>query len=148
MMRVDSAAMVADLRRLAIAVPSIAHAALEKATGTAWADARATAAFKDGTTRGKKGLRASIRLGSSGSYRFYVIAGAPHALYVEEDTRAHKIAPKQGGLLRFQVGGRWVTARGVRHPGTTGVHFMRDARDRAEKILIGIIEERLGALLR
>lgn len=62
-----------------------------------------------------------------------VISTNPNTLFVHNGTRRHFIRPRrQGGVLRFQVGGRIVYARVVNHPGYRGDPFLtkalRDAR--------------------
>ncbi|WP_235718302.1 hypothetical protein [Mycolicibacterium goodii] len=54
-------------------------------------------------------------------------AKADYALYVHEGTRPHVIRPRRAQALRFQVGGRTVFARLVRHPGTRARPFLRNA---------------------
>lgn len=46
--------------------------------------------------------------------------------FVEEDTRPHLIRAKNAGRLRFPVGPVFRYAIEVWHPGTQGVHMMRD----------------------
>lgn len=48
-------------------------------------------------------------------------------IYVEEDTRPHLIKAKKAEFLRFPMGPRFLYRRQVSHPGTQGVHMMRDA---------------------
>jgi HK97 gp10 family phage protein len=53
---------------------------------------------------------------------------APYAIYVERGTQPHVITPKKpGGVLRFKVGGTWVYARKVHHPGTQAQPFIEPA---------------------
>ena len=52
---------------------------------------------------------------------------ADYALYVHEGTRAHTIRPRTAQALRFQVGGRTVYRKSVRHPGTKARPFLRNA---------------------
>lgn len=55
---------------------------------------------------------------------------APHALFVHWGTKPHRIEPKNKSLLRF-VGsnGRWVSSKGVNHPGYKGdLWLVRAAR--------------------
>ncbi|OHU29020.1 hypothetical protein [Mycobacteroides chelonae] len=52
---------------------------------------------------------------------------ADYALYVHEPTRPHVIRPRNAKALRFQIGGRTVFAMLVRHPGTKGRPFLRNA---------------------
>lgn len=47
--------------------------------------------------------------------------------FVEEDTRPHKIRAKNAKRLRFPVGPVFRYAIEVWHPGTQGVHMMRDS---------------------
>lgn len=56
-----------------------------------------------------------------------VSAGAPYALYVEKGTKPHKIKPKDRSVLRFPVGGGFVFASGVNHPGTEPTLFLEHA---------------------
>lgn len=91
--------------------------------------------------------------GGTGAYArgfdFQLLPGSPpkllfgnkvsHAIYVEEDTEPHKIEPtptgrkafsgsgKPGALRWFQGPGSPVFAREVQHPGTKGMHIVRDA---------------------
>jgi hypothetical protein len=57
---------------------------------------------------------------------------SPIAIYVEEDTEAHDIVPRNKKSLRWfdpPAGGQGaaVFAQKVRHPGTKGKHIVRDA---------------------
>lgn len=59
-----------------------------------------------------------------------VHAKADYALYVHEGSRPHLIRPKRAQALRFQIGGRTVFAKLVRHPGTRARPFLRNAAQR------------------
>lgn len=59
-----------------------------------------------------------------------VHAKADYALYVHEGSRPHLIRPKRAQALRFQIGGRTVFAKLVRHPGTRARPFLRNAAER------------------
>lgn len=144
------------LKRVESGIRAAARQALGQAAAYAAEHARRTTKFKDGTGK----LRKSINRGAKGEWALFVQASAKHALWVEEDTKAHEIRPKLSAgvsgpvrpsqsrrsrgaarqFLRFVVGGRTVFARSVRHPGTTGTHFMRDARDAAEAHLFRFVE--------
>lgn len=50
---------------------------------------------------------------------------APYTLYVEYDTKAHRIRAKAGGVLTWWDGGGRYFRREVWHPGTTEQPFMR-----------------------
>lgn len=41
-----------------------------------------------------------------------------HSKYIEFGTRSRVIVPKRASVLRFNVGGEWVYAKKVQHPGT------------------------------
>lgn len=56
-----------------------------------------------------------------------VLDTADYALYVHEGTRPHLIRPRRAKALRFEIGGRTVFARLVRHPGTRARPFLRNA---------------------
>ena len=58
--------------------------------------------------------------------RGIVVNRVPYAVPVEFGTRPHLIRPRRGRVLRFEVNGRTVFAREVRHPGTRGAHMFRD----------------------
>lgn len=59
-----------------------------------------------------------------------VHAMADYALYVHEGSRPHLIRPRRAKALRFQIGGRTVFARLVRHPGVRARPFLRNAAER------------------
>lgn len=57
-----------------------------------------------------------------------VISTNPHSLLVHNGSPRHFIRPRrQGGFLRFVVGGRVVYARVVNHPGYKGDPFLTKA---------------------
>lgn len=56
-----------------------------------------------------------------------VISSNPHTVLVHNGSRAHLIRPRRARYLRFQIGGRVVYTKLVRHPGYRGNPFLRDA---------------------
>lgn len=76
-----------------------------------------------GRTVGEGQIRVTGPRSVSGS----VHAKADYALYVHEGTRPHIIRPRRAQALRFQIGGRTVFAKMVRHPGTKARPFLRNA---------------------
>ena len=74
-----------------------------------------------------------------------VEATAPHAVFVEDDTRAHEIRPRRASALRWEQGGEVHFARVVRHPGTKGKPFMGPAAIKAEAALYAKMHERTAA---
>jgi hypothetical protein len=150
MIQLHTSDTIASLRALEHELDIVSRQALGQAATFALVHARATTKFKDRTTK----LRGTLERRQHGPYELSVIAGA-HALFVEEDTKAHVIRPKRTGsvssrrssgrragpqLLTFQIGGRWISKASVNHPGTTGTHFMRDARDASELELSRYVE--------
>lgn len=59
-----------------------------------------------------------------------VLDTADYALYVHEGSRPHLIRPRTAKALRFEIGGRTVFAKLVRHPGTRARPFLRNAGTR------------------
>lgn len=123
--------------------------------------ARRSTAFKDGPDAS---LRGTIRRGERGPWSAFVSAGSRKVFwagFVEDGTRAHEIRPRRTGsvssrrgagkvlppVLRFQIAGRWISARVVKHPGTTATHFMLDARDQAESAMARFMEAGIGAAI-
>ena len=75
----------------------------------------------------------------------------PHPLFavVEYPTRAHVIRPRRaGGRLVFQVGGQWVFAREVHHPGTKGRHAIDPLFARLEPEFRAALTAAVGEVLR
>ncbi len=65
---------------------------------------------------------------SGGDLEVAISAGAPYALFVEEDTKAHEIRPKHKKALAWPAaGGQAGPFAVVHHPGTTGTHFLANA---------------------
>lgn len=124
--------------------------------------AGSTRAFTDRTGR----ARASLYHGVRSPLAHFVRAGgreAPWVKFLEDGTRAHVIRPRRFGtvssnrsarsqgnmpsLLRFQIAGRWVAARQVKHPGTKATHFMQNARDAAEAASERMLESELNGVI-
>ena len=85
-----------------------------------------TTAFQDRTCELRSTLMARLNINPA-SYDASLFALAKHARFIEEGTKAHDITAKRGGLLKFQINGRWISKRSVRHPGTKATHFMQRA---------------------
>lgn len=76
-----------------------------------------------GRTIGEGAIRFTGPRTVSGS----VHASARYAAAVHEGSRPHLIRPRNAQALRFNIGGRTVFARLVRHPGTKARPFLRNA---------------------
>jgi hypothetical protein len=104
---------------------------LSAAVATALRHARTSKLFKDKTTE----LRRTLTKGQTSTWRWFIRAPAKHALYVEHDTKAHRITARKASVLRFVQNGRVRFAHSVWHPGTTGTHFMAKAGEAGERAL-------------
>ena len=56
-----------------------------------------------------------------------ITSDMPYSVFVHEGTRPHIIRPVRKQVLKFQVGGRNVFTKEVRHPGTKPKPFLRKA---------------------
>lgn len=63
--------------------------------------------------------------------------GADYWVDVEYGTKPHVITPKRGKALRFRVGGKYVFARKVNHPGSKPNPFVRRSvnKIRSQKVV-------------
>jgi hypothetical protein len=117
------------LRRLSAGIELASQRILAAAVLAAESSAKGTALFKDQTG----GTRGSIK-GTVGLHTGKVVAKGA-AKFLENGTRAHTIAARNGGMLRFFVNGSPVFRRSVRHPGTASRPFMMQARLHAEHVV-------------
>lgn len=82
-------------------------------------------------------LRASIRIEARRTLSlrsvYTVGSDVSYAAMVHDGTRPHTIRPKSASVLRFRVGGRYVYAKVVHHPGTRARPFL----DRAVREVAG-----------
>jgi hypothetical protein len=87
-------------------------------------------------------LMRSVHIGQLTENSASVDVSASYALYVEEDTRPHTIVPVHASVLAWGgprrltgalISGGQAThfAMVVHHPGTVGVHFLRNAAEQA-----------------
>lgn len=71
---------------------------------------------------------------------------APHALFVHWGTKPHTIRPKNKQTLRWPVGGKFIFAKEVHHPGTKPDKWLERAAALAPKIFEQQIAAKLKAL--
>lgn len=69
-----------------------------------------------GNLRGHNKMRAAVK--APPGARGEVYNDADYAVAVHEGSGPHTIRPKRKKALRFQIGGRTVIVKSVRHPGT------------------------------
>lgn len=98
---------------------------LEQELGQAATTAKATTLFRDKTGA----LRASIGSKVEGDSLFEggivgtLYADAQHASFIEDGVSPHTISARNG-TMTFQIGGRWVRVRSVKHPGIKARKFL------------------------
>lgn len=61
--------------------------------------------------------------------------GVDYAMAVEHGSKPHTIRAKNGGTMAFQIGGRTVYAKSVRHPGNRAQPYIRPAYEKYVKEL-------------
>jgi hypothetical protein len=133
---VDTSGFTSWLRKASEGVNLGAQQALNESVTLALKYAQSTALFRDRTGE----LRKSITRGTSSTWTHFITATAKHALFVEEDTKAHEIRARNVNALRFVQAGQIRFAKRVWHPGTVGTHFMRKAGDEGGRALVELLE--------
>lgn len=144
-------------------------AGLQRAVGhvitTTVAKARSEHEWKDRTFRTRDSIAGRVSDSSKGATG-YIKSGA-NAMRLNDGTRPHRIMPRLGArfigpaqegqgrrsrgrgrsFLKFEVGGRTVFAREVRHPGTKAYRFLEGAQDYAGEEIERVVDELLDGLL-
>lgn len=87
---------------------------------------------------------ATVPRGARGAFGFR----ARHASYVNDGTPPHVIEAKDGGVLRFKIGGKTVFAKRVNHPGTAPDKFIDRGEAKAEQVLESEIRQGVGNIIR
>lgn len=126
----DVDGLVRSLTELGAHLDRETSKAMTAAGAIAAADAR-TRAPKGPTSQLANSIEGERATGSftNGDLRGGFVAAAPHALYVEEPTRAHEIKPRHRRFLRIPQAGGFMFRRRVWHPGTAAQPFMGPAID-------------------
>lgn len=102
------------------------------------AEARTKHSFKNRTGDLERSIQ-HVVVGWVGEWYFAkIVAAAPHASFVEYDTKPHLIAGSP--FLTFEWQGELVHFRYVNHPGTTGQPFMHLAYYKCERVMAREIE--------
>jgi hypothetical protein len=69
---------------------------------------------------------------------------APYAVFVHWGTKPHVIKPKNKKTLRFSIGGRFVFAKWVNHPGYKGDPWLTNAADAAVREFDSMLQKSMG----
>ena len=145
---IDAAEILRDLQLAIPAVQLAQQAATYAGAAAIVEDAKATTLFNDRTGK----LRGSIRTRRGPERSLDVVAGndskIAYAACVESGSVPHVISGKNGGLLRFQVNGAWVSKRSVNHPGTKPRPFMALAALKGAEAAETALTFRLAGALR
>jgi len=72
----------------------------------------------------------------------------PYASAIDRGARPHRIAGRNGGLLRFRGRSGWVSKREVQHPGNRPYKFLYRAHNAAYRVLGTNLTQRLTAIAR
>jgi hypothetical protein len=100
-----------------------------KPMGKDWATATADGARRSSPRRTGK-MAASFKV-KSATQRGAKVVAIFYAKFVNRDTKPHTIKAKNAPSLIFNVGGRTIFARAVKHRGTRGTRFVDKAAQRA-----------------
>jgi hypothetical protein len=104
------------------------------------AEARAKHRFKNKTGRLEHSIQGHLTGSSDTEQRGEIVATMKYASFVEEGTKAHVILAREGGMLRFVIGGRTIFSRKVNHPGSAPHPFMSFAYFKCEAVMLREIE--------
>lgn len=83
----------------------------------------------------------STHLESENMIESTIKAGASHAVFIEEGTKAHVIRPKNKSFLAFYADGKQVFAKKVNHPGTKAYPFLEPAVEKNVPAFIEKLED-------
>jgi HK97 gp10 family phage protein len=73
--------------------------------------------------------------------------GYPEAMVQEFGARAHDIGPRKQKLLELRIGGQFISAHSVHHPGNRPQPYMRPAFEQHKESAIQIVAHELGGLI-
>lgn len=139
-----------------------------KAAAEGAQEAKRSGRFKNRTGELRRSIVARFLSDTGASVEWEILSPARYSKFIEEGTRPHDIWPKAGhGLkgplrsgqtrratgkgphehivgrgqaLRFMVGGRWVFARMVHHPGAAADPYMSQAYTKGFAVLVRELE--------
>jgi len=133
-----------ELRAAFKKAPETASKELEKATKEAGKQILATEKSEVPIKTGQ--LRRSITL----DYKPISVSIYPtvkYALPVHEGSKPHVIVPTAKKVLRFKVGGQWIYARRVYHPGSKGNKFVERTVSKSENPINKLFDKALENII-
>ena len=119
----DSTRAVSALRGLLSDYEHAVTEAVEAGGREAELAARQTTDWKDRSGKTRKSIRFSLIKNGRG----FKLTGKGMSLFLEGGTSAHVIAARDGGMLRFVIGGTVFYRKSVYHPGTKATFFLERA---------------------
>lgn len=127
---IDGDQLRRDLHDLQAVLRNAASQALREAVNAAQQTAKNTSLFRDRTGATRKSITGAV-FGSNG-----VVEARGAAVFLQNGTRPHTISARNAKTLAFQVNGRTVFRRSVKHPGTAARPFMTEAERVGEQTLL------------
>jgi len=109
--------------------------AVEEAIAEGAREARSTHRFVNRTGDAESSIEPFLQRVTSNGAEGLIECSVPYAAVLADGSKPHRIEPRKAAVLRFQVGGRWVSSHGVDHPGTRPDPFMDNALAKAEIVL-------------
>ena len=89
----------------------------------------------------RKSITFGVQMGIDGGVAV-VRASAPYALFLENGTKRHWIAPRRAGALSWVSNGtRYFSKKGVMHPGTSPRNPMANAQRMAQPLFERLVNE-------
>lgn len=138
MFRFEASDCLRNLKSIERRVLDVARAGIFTVVRVAYRSIQESTLFKDRTGE----LRGTVDILDTGAYSKRLIVPASYAKYVNGGTKPHPITPKkEGGFLRFVVGGRVVYAKKVDHKGTSPRPFLEHAADAGSQTMKILFEE-------
>lgn len=110
--------------------------AVTDATSEGAEEARSTHRYQDRTGDLTRSTVGRVIGGGGGDVDGEIVAAKDYASFVDGGTEPHEIHAKGDGVLKFKIGGQWVSKKSVQHPGTAPDAFMGRALQKAERVLL------------
>ena len=131
----NAAEFLAAVDAFAAEIVSGTRAVAQETCEEAAAHGRAVGAFQDRTGALRRSIVGRVVRRDAHGTSGVIEVTAPHAVFVEDDTRPHEIRARNRKFLRWEQAGEVRFARVVQHPGTRGKPFMGPAAIKAEGVL-------------
>ncbi len=142
--KVDTTKAIKALSDFAKQLEEASRAALHDALLAAEASAENSIRSQTVTRTGR--LLAGVQTVQTGPYTGHLFSTAPYSGFIDGGTRPHIITAKGGGVLSFEIGGKRIFARSVKHPGTSPRPFVKPAMEAGLLVLEASLRARMATL--